>query len=106
MHFQLSIPTEWQNKIVNEETENAVIFRYTNPGTENPVYLFSISKVNQKVWMTVKENIYNGSVLINRDGYIVYSETTKENSLRGKNNDEFKQLLARVNEVVKTFKEI
>ncbi|MEI7802124.1 MAG: hypothetical protein WCI97_05745 [Bacteroidota bacterium] len=106
MHFQLSLPVEWQNKIVNEESENSVVFRYTNPGYSKPVFLFAINKVSEKLWMDLKENIYSGMVLIHQDGNIVYSETTRENSLRGKNNEEFKQMLARVNEVVKTFKEI
>lgn len=106
LNFQLTISIELKTKLIIEETENSVIFKYDNPNYQNDVYLFSINKVNEKIWMQVQENIYNGVVLNNKDGFITYSEITRENTLRGKNKDEFEKLLGSINEIVKTFKQI
>lgn len=106
LNFQLTIPMEFKNKLTIDETENSVIFKYDNPTYPNDVYLFSINKVNEKIWMQVQENIYNGVVLSNKDGFITYSENTRENTLRVKNKDEFEKLLGSISEIVKTFKQI
>ncbi|GDX51846.1 hypothetical protein LBMAG27_08930 [Bacteroidota bacterium] len=106
MNFELTIPMDLKNKLVINETENSVVFNYDNPGYPNDVFLFSINKVSEKTWMQLHENIYNGIVLTNNDGFITYSETTKENTLRGKNRDEFEQMLGNIHEIVKTYKQI
>ncbi len=106
MNFELSIPPELKSKLLIDETESAVVFRYENPGTDHAVFLFSITRVSESAFMQVKDNLTSANVLSNKNGLITYSETTDEKSLPEKNKTEFKQILSRINEVLKTFKEI
>ncbi len=106
LKFQLTIPMELKPKLIIEETENSVVFKYENPNYQADVYLFSINKVSENVWLQVKQNVNEGRILANTNGYIIYSEITRETTLRGKNKVEFEQMLSQVKELVNTFKKL
>lgn len=106
LNFQLSIPLDLKNNLIINETENSVVFKYDFHNYSNTVFLFSINKVTDKSWLQLQGNFKNTLVLNNKGGFITYSEIALENNLRGKNKNEFRNILVRVNELLKTYKEI
>lgn len=106
LNFQLTIPLDLKNNLIINETENSVVFKYDFHNYSNTVFLFSINKVADKSWIQLQDNLKNTLVLNNKGGYITYSEIAQENNLQGKNKNEFKNILTRVNELLKSYKEI
>ncbi len=103
LSIQLEIPDEWKTKIVTEESENSVVFKYLNTGSD-PVFLFSVNKVSAEHWMKIKDQLNNSGMLLRKDNDIYYYEKTSAASIRGANKEEYRSIVSNLDEVIKTAK--
>ncbi len=103
MHFEITIPAELKDKLITEENESSVVFRYNNLGAK-PVFVFSINKIKSSLWMNVKETLSNAVVLQNNGDDIIYCEKTSAASLKGKNKADYESVVSRIDEIIKSYK--
>ena len=94
--IKLEVPDTWKSRIVSEETANAVVFKYSNPGGQ-PVFLFSINKTTDAQWIAIKDEISNSGLLIHTGSTIYYFEKTDATRIKGTNNDEYKTIVSNTN---------
>ena len=103
LHFEITIPAELKDKLITEENESSVVFRYNNLGAK-PVFVFSINKIKSSLWMNVKETLSNAVVLQNNGDDIIYCKKTSAASLKGKNKSDYESVVSRIDEIIKSYK--
>jgi hypothetical protein len=103
LSIEVQLPDEWKSKFITEETDNSIVFKYGNPGGQ-PAFLFSINKISDVQWMNVKDQLSNAGMLIHAGNTIYYYEKTDNTSIKGANKDDYKSVVAHLDEVIKTAK--
>jgi hypothetical protein len=102
LKFSISIPDAVQSQIERQDFENQTIFSFVN-GDKN-AYLFSVNKLTDEQWLSVKSNVNNYTILENKDGYITYIEKTDQTSIKGKNNTGYQEVLQQIDAMISSVK--
>ena len=103
LNVNVNMPSDWQGKVTTTENDQAVTVSYNNPGGQ-PVFLYSINKVDVKTWMNVKDNLTGVHVVSNKDGEVYFVQLTDKTSVKGANSKEFKTIVANLNDVLANVK--
>jgi hypothetical protein len=105
LKIALQLPDEWQSKVTIEESDNQVVFKYSNPGGQ-PVFLLAINRVTEAQWMDIKDQLTNSKLLSHKNGMIIYVEITDQAKIKGANSKEFAGIVSKLNDVVQSYKDV
>jgi hypothetical protein len=99
--YAVSIPDNVQQYVVKETSENSV--RYTfkkSDGTQQ--FLFSITKVPEMQWLTIRDQIPNTTMIAHKNGFIYYSEITTRSFIKGADSDAYKQVHNQLQDIIRS----
>ncbi len=98
LHLQVTMSFDWQTKAKVDETPQSVTFAYTNPGSKE-VFLYSITKISEQSWLTIKDQLPNAHVVAEKDGMVYFVELTDKTSIKGANAKEYKEIVEHLDDI-------
>ena len=99
LNLTINMPDAWQGKVKVTETDQSVSFSYTNTGG-SPIFLYSVTKVNEQTWLNIKDQLQNVHVVANKNGVVYFVQLTDKTSIKGANAAEFKTIVDQLNDVM------
>jgi hypothetical protein len=99
--LSISIPAAWQSQIVRQDFENESIFSLKTD-EKTPAFLFSVTKVTDEQWMTIKNQVKNYSIIENKDGFITFIEKTDAQKIKGNGDMQYQQVLPQIDGIIST----
>lgn len=101
LNLTVTIPDALQSQITRQDFENESIFSFKN-GNNEPAFLFSITKVTDRQWATVKGQIKKYLIIENKDGFITFVQRTDQPKIKGSANAQYHQVLQQVDAMITT----
>jgi len=99
LQFSISIPDAMQSQITRQDFENQSIFSFKNENGKT-AFLFSVNKVTDQQWLSIKQDVKNYTILENQDGFITFIQKTTDSSIKGKDNTKYQQVLQQVDAII------
>jgi len=99
----VTIPEAWKSMIARQDYENESIFSFKT-GNEKSVFLFSVTKVTDEQWFTLKSQLTDATVIANENGYIIFVQKTAQQKIKGASNDQYQQVLLELDNMIKSIK--
>jgi hypothetical protein len=99
LNVTVNIPATWQSQIVRQDYENESIFSLKT-SDKTPAFLFSVTKVTDDQWMTVKNQIKGYTIIENKDGYITFVQKTDVKKIKGQADAQYQQVLGQLDAIV------
>ena len=99
LNLTVTIPAAWQSQIVRVDYENESIFSL-KAGDKSPAFLFSVTKVTDEQWMTVKNQIKGYTILENKEGFITFLQKTDVKKIKGAADSQYQEVLGQLDAIV------
>jgi hypothetical protein len=101
VEFVISLPDEYSSRIVRENAENAVYFRFKK-SDGNTVFLFQVNKISENQWISIKDQLVNPILLDHRNGFIYYAQPGEHSKVKGPDAALYDQLYDRLSQLIRT----
>src|SRR5215471_12672469 len=91
LSFAISIPDSWQSFLQRSDYGNETVFNFITPD-DDPVFLFSVTKVTDEQWNQLQATIQNYEIISNENGYITFVQRTPLTNIKGASDQQFRSM--------------
>ncbi len=103
LQFSFAIPDQWSTQLIREESDHAINFKFKkSDGTT--IFLFSVNKVSETTWMSIKDQLENFKMVDHKNSNIYYTTFTSKRSIKGTDNDVYTQIYDHLAEILASIK--
>lgn len=91
VQFLISIPDEYTSKILRENGQDAVYFKFkeSNGGSD---FLFQVNRISEYRWVQVKSQLAHPIILDHKNGFIYYALKTDKSHIKGEDGEIYHQI--------------
>ncbi|HAP01317.1 MAG TPA: hypothetical protein DCQ93_05260 [Bacteroidetes bacterium] len=103
VQFTISIPDEVSSSISRVDAENEVDF-YFKKQDGSDVFLFSVNRVSENLWVNIKDQVGSYQLLDHRGGYIYFVSKTDKSKLKGEDSEKYSAVFSQMDVLIKSIK--
>lgn len=103
VQFTISIPDEVSSSISRVDAENEVDF-YFKKQDGSDVFLFSVNRVSENLWVNIKDQVGSYQLLDHRAGYIYFVSKTDKSKLKGEDSIKYSAVFSQMDVLIKSIK--
>jgi hypothetical protein len=103
LDVNIYMPDDWKDKVTTKEDDRSITVSYNNAGGQ-PVFLYSVTKIAEQMWLNIKDGLSDAHIVAHKDGNVYFVQLTDKTSIKGANDKEFKAIVANLNDVLANVK--